>query len=139
GCGANDGDDRIVKLTGPLQRAFRWLAVLFLSVAQCEYRRFVAVAPITELTAGISRIDAAPKSVEQLFIGDDIRIEGDFDSFIIAGSACRYLRVSRVRCIPADIARDGRENARNIIKIGFHAPEAAAGENGSYLGVSCIT
>src|SRR5258708_18156527 len=47
------------------------------------------------------------------------------------GAAVRDLLVAGIGGVPAGVARGGADHAVDLVEIGFHAPEAAAGEGRS--------
>src|SRR5262249_4306641 len=68
---------------------------------------------------------------EQLVIAHLGRIVHDLHRFGVAGAAVRDLFVGGVDGVPAGIAGGGADHAVDLVEIGLHAPEAAAGEGGN--------
>src|SRR3972149_4691776 len=88
---------------------------------------------IAELRVRSGWIDAMPEVVQQLFITDLGWIVGDLYSFGMNGPAFRHLFIARVFHMPSGKPRDGINDARQLVKIRFHAPETAAGEGGNLV------
>ena len=71
----------------------------------------VACPPVTELTPGICRVDAAPEHMQQAVIGNLARVVDNFHRFIMSGAAGRHTLVIRGFCIAANVAGCGADDA----------------------------
>ena len=98
-----------------------------------EDRGAVAVAPVTELSAGIGRINRAEEPVQKIGVADLVVIIGDLHRLIMAGSAGRDLLVGRIGRCTAGKARHHRCHAGHGFEIFLDAPEAAPGHHGCLL------
>src|ERR1700756_841694 len=114
-----------------LNRRLRGFRPRPLLVAMIEDRAAVLVAVIAELPILRQEIDVMPKHVEQLVITHLGRVVYDLHRFGMPGAAVRDLLVAGIGGVPAGVARGGADHVVDLVKIGFHAPEAAAGEGRS--------
>ena len=86
-------------------------------------------APVRELAPGIRGIYVPPKHLEQLLVGNLVRIINHLDSLDVPGTASGNLTVGGVGLTTAGVARDGLEHAVDLFKIRFRAPKTAAGKD----------
>src|SRR5262249_15049108 len=111
-----------------LNRRLRGFRQRPLLLAMIEDRAAVLVAVIAELPILRQRIDVVPEHVEQLVIAHLGRVVHDLHRFGVPGAAVRDLLVAGIGGVPAGIARGGADHAVDLVEIGLHAPETAAGE-----------
>src|SRR5262249_52384285 len=123
------GRDRLLEAL--LDRRLRGLRQRPLFLAAIEDRAAILVAVVAELTILRQRIDVVPEHVEQLVIAHLGRIVHDLHRFGVTGAAVRNLFVAGVDGVPASVAGGGANYAVDLVEIGLHAPEAAAGEGGN--------
>src|SRR5260370_16112856 len=114
-----------------LNRRLRGFRQRPLLVAMIEDRAAGLVAVIAELPILRQGIDVMPKHVEQLVIPHLCWVVYEPHRFGMPGAAVRDLLVAGIGGVPAGVARGGAEHAGDLVEIGFHAPEAAAGEGRS--------
>src|SRR5258707_9567155 len=110
-----------------LNRRLRGFRQRPLLVAMIEARAAVWVAVIGELPILRQGIDVMPKHVEQLVIAHLGGVVYDLHRFGMPGAAVRDLLVAGIGGVPAGVTRGGADHAVDLVEIGFHAPEAAAG------------
>src|SRR5262245_4639337 len=122
------GLDRLLEAPGDL--GLRGLRQRPLLLAVIEDRAAVLVAAVAELAILRQRIDVVPEHVEQLLVAHLGRVVDDLDRLGMSGAAVRDLLVAGIGAAPAGIARGGADHALDLVEVGFHAPEAAAGEGG---------
>src|SRR5262245_18048190 len=120
------GLDRLLEALGDL--SLRGLRQRPLLLAMREDRAAVLVAAVAELPILRQRIDVVPQHVDHLLVADLGRVVDDLDRLGMSGAAVRDLLVAGIDAAPADIARGGADHAFDLVEVGFHAPEAAAGE-----------
>src|SRR5260221_2156953 len=114
-----------------LNRRLRGFRRRPLLVTMIEDRAAVLVAVIAELPILRQGIDVMPKHVEQLVIAHLGWVVYDLHRFGMPGAAVRDLLVAGIGGVPAGGAPGGADQAVDLVEIGFHAPEAAAGEGRS--------
>src|SRR5258708_24151862 len=114
-----------------LNRRLRGFRQRPLLVTMIEDRAAVLVAVIAELPILRQGIDVMPKHVEQLVIAHLGWVVYDLHRFGMPGAAVRDLLVAGIGGVPAGVARGGADHAVDLVEIGFHAPEATAGEGRS--------
>src|SRR5262249_15103834 len=123
------GLDRLLEAL--LNRRLRGFRQRSLLLAMIEDRAAVLVAVIAELPILRQGIDVVPEHVEQLVIAHLGRVVDDLYRFGMPGAAVRDLLVAGIGGVPAGVARGGADHAVDLVEIGLHAPETAAGEGRS--------
>ena len=88
----------------------------------------VGTAAIAELAAGVGRVDRMPEDAEQRRITDLGWVIVDLHR--LAMPAGDVVVIGRIFRRAADVAGGRVGHPRHVIEIRFHAPEAAAGEDG---------
>src|SRR5262245_22965262 len=121
------GLDRLLEALGDL--SLRRLRQHPLLLAVIEDRAAVLVAVVAELAILRQRIDVVPEHVEQLLVAHLDRVVDDLDRLGMSGAAVRDLLVAGIGDAAAGIARGGADHAFDLVEVGFHAPEAAAGKS----------
>src|ERR1700677_4216807 len=109
-----------------------------LLVAEVENGRPVAGPEIVSLPVQRGRVMDLEEELQQVPVGDLVRVEGDLDRLRVTMVA----PVGRVRLVATGVADPGRDHAGELADEVLHAPEAAAGEDGllgrhDALPVSC--
>src|SRR5262249_25086181 len=111
-----------------LNRRLRGFRQRPLLVAMIEDRAAVLVAVIAELPILRQRIDVVPEHVEQLVMLPLGGVDPALPPFGGPGAAGGARLVGGMGGVPAGIARGGADHALDLVEIGLHAPETAAGE-----------
>ena len=115
-----------------LRRRFRGFRNAPLLLTADVNGRRIGFTPVAELPACIGWVDRVPEGGHQIAEGHFARIVGDLNHFAMAGAAGCNLPVGRILDMPAAVARDGGDDAGDLVEVGFNAPEAAAGENDGF-------
>ena len=110
----------------------------FLIVAGVKDDRPILPSAVRSLVVKLCRVVRNRKENEQkLLVRDLVRVEFDHDRFGVVGPAAAYRFVVGGLFGAARVARDDRVDAFDMLKHGFDAPKASAGENGRLLGGIC--
>src|SRR6185312_2619846 len=106
------------------------LGHLLLLAAGMEDGRAIARAAVVALAVRGARIVDLEEELQQPAVADSLRIEDDFDRLGMGA----VVAVGRVGHVAAGIAHAGGDDAGLRANQFLHAPEATAGENGSFVG-----
>ena len=87
------------------------------------------VGPLSILGGGIVHV---PEDLEQILVGNDLGIKGDFDGFGMAGIAIADGAIGGIFCVAASIADLSFENACDFSKFGLDAPKTSSGKGGFF-------
>src|SRR2546423_11014039 len=90
-----------------------------------EDHRAVLVADVPALTVELGRVVLAPEDVEQLLVGDLLRVVGDLDDLGMAGRVRADVLVGRVLERAALVTGFGLRDAVELAERRLDAPEAA--------------
>ena len=94
-----------------------------------EDGRAILIAAVAKLPARVERIDRPEETLRQRAVADLAGIVDDLHRLDMPGPARRHLLVGRLVQLAPDVAGSGRQDAGDLVEIGFGAPEAAAGED----------
>ena len=108
----------------------RHLRGLLLGVVGEVDARAVLGADVVALAHPLGRVVLLEEDLEQVGVGDLLRVEGDHHRLGVAGPAAADLLVGRVRRGPVHVADRGRVDAVEVPEEPLRAPEAAEGEVG---------
>src|SRR5262249_16951654 len=111
-----------------LNRRLRGFRQRPLLVAVIEDHAAVLVAMVAELPILRQGIDVVPEHVEELVIHPLGGAVHSLHRWGGAGAPARPLLVAGMGGVPAGIARGGADHAFDLVEVGLHAPETAAGE-----------
>ncbi len=101
----------------------------FSSALAIEDGHAVLAAAVHELTAAVGGVHMPPENIQQLVVGDFIRVVDDFHGLDVARAAGRHLVVSGVFHLAAGVSRYRFHDAVDFLELRFRAPETTAGEN----------
>src|SRR5262249_28873820 len=116
-------------LEARLRGRFRGFGEAALLLVTIKDRAAILIAVIAELLIFRQRIDIVPKNIEQLLVGDFRWIEDDLNRLGMARPAVGNLLIGRIGGAPAGIARGCADHACDLVEVGLHTPETAAGES----------
>src|SRR5580704_9454770 len=120
------GDHLARPQAGGVDVGDRVLGGLLLRVAEVEDGRPVAGPDVVALPVHGGRVVDLEEELQQVAVGDPVRVEGDLDRLGVAA----VVAVRRVRYVAARVADPGREHAGELADEILHAPETAAGQDG---------
>ena len=112
------------------QLADRLLSRLLLLLVQTEDDRTILRSHIMALPIQRRRVMGPEKNLEQVRVGDRVRVELDAHTFRMSSLACADLLVGRLRCRPSAIAAYHRLNATQLIEDRLRAPETTTAQDG---------
>lgn len=106
-----------------------------LRIVLVENRSPILIADVAELPVLHRGVDVMPEVIHQFLVADRLRVIGHPHRFRMAGPAAADLLIRRILQRAAGVTGFGAQHAWQLVEIGFHAPEAAAGEDRRGLGV----
>ena len=101
-----------------------------------EYSGSVLSADVITLAIEGSGVMGEPEDKEDMFIGDDIGVEGEVDCFGMAGFLRGYGLIGRVGLVSTGVAGFEGMDTLDILVDGFGAPEATGGKSGILHGLT---
>src|SRR5580704_18547189 len=81
-----------------------------------ENRRTVLIPDVGSLTVQLRWVVNLPEDIEELFVGDALRIVRDLDRLGMAGGVAADLAVCRILQVTAGVAGNGVDDAGNLAK-----------------------
>src|SRR5215207_10713212 len=113
-----------------LVRRLRRVGGLALRIAEGVDRRAILGADIVALAHALSRVVTFPERLQELLVGDLLRIEHDQHHFGMTGAARADLLIGRIGRVSAGIADGGRMDAvTELPELALCAPETAEAEH----------
>ncbi len=113
-----------------LVRRLRRVGGLALRIAEGVDRRAILGADIVALAHALRRVVIFPERLQQLLVGDLLRIEHDQHHFGMTGAARTDLFIGRIGRMSAGIADGGRMDAvAELPELALGAPETAQPEH----------
>src|SRR6266852_1309900 len=90
-----------------------------------DNRRAVLRTEVRTLAIHLRRVMHLPKHIQQLFVIHFCRVKSHLYHFRVPSFVRAYVFVSRIRHLPAAVARGGINYTGHALKRRFHAPEAS--------------
>src|SRR6266852_5207746 len=127
------GGDWALELAAGVKRLLRFLCGGFLLRRMKENRGAVLLAEVRPLAIHLRRIVNAPESVQQLRVGNFLRIKGYLDDFGVAGGVRAHVFVCRIFLVPALVPGDGLDDSRHATKRRFNSPKTTCCKRCDFL------
>jgi hypothetical protein len=127
------GDNGITERLVPLQGLFGSLGKLALYIVFIKDGGTVLMTFIAELAVIYGRVDIMPEYVQEKLVAKLVRVVDYLYRLGMAGTAGRHLFVGRIRLMPTRIADRHRDDPRQLVERGLHAPETTTGKDGNLL------
>src|SRR5579864_4374712 len=103
-----------------------------------EDHRPILCSMVGTLAVELCRVVHLEEEIDQLFVTDLRRIEGNLDDLSVVGGAAAHLTVARICDMTAGIAGYNVTDAGHLAKEGLHAPKASGAKCGFLHGTASV-